>query len=136
MNGRHVWTEEEVKLLSLRYADTQTAQLAAQLVVSVDQVYSKAAYLGLKKSQAYLSSTSACRLRMGDAVGKGTRFQPGKAPWNKGIAFIAGGRSAETRFKPGNRTGSASKKYQPIGTERISKDGYLERKINRSLSSF
>jgi hypothetical protein len=36
-------------------------------------------------------------------------------------------------FKPGHRAGRAEELYQPIGTERISKDGYLERKVNDAL---
>lgn len=36
-------------------------------------------------------------------------------------------------FKKGERRGVAVKLYQPIGTERISKSGYLERKINDDL---
>lgn len=61
------------------------------------------------------------------------QFQPGQTPWNKGTHYVAGGRSAETRFKPGNRTGKANTMYQPVGAERISKDGYLQRKINDDL---
>jgi hypothetical protein len=39
----------------------------------------------------------------------------------------------ETQFKKGVRQGVAVRLYKPIGTERISKDGYLERKINDEL---
>jgi hypothetical protein len=57
-----------------------------------------------------------------------TRFQPGLQPWNKGTHFTAGGRSAETRFKPG-RPANESANYLPIGTLRVNMDGYLERKV-------
>lgn len=36
-------------------------------------------------------------------------------------------------FKPGVRRGVATKLYQPIGTERMSKCGYRERKVNDDL---
>ena len=39
----------------------------------------------------------------------------------------------ETQFKKGVRQGVAVRLYKPIGTERISKDGYLERKVNDGL---
>lgn len=39
----------------------------------------------------------------------------------------------ETQFKKGVRQGVAVKLYKPIGTERLSKDGYLERKVNDDL---
>jgi hypothetical protein len=35
-----------------------------------------------------------------------------------------------TQFKLDNRSGNALKLYQPVGTERLTKDGYLERKVN------
>lgn len=41
---------------------------------------------------------------------------------------MAGGRSAETRFKPG-RPACEARNYQPIGSLRLNKDGYLERKV-------
>ncbi len=41
--------------------------------------------------------------------------------------------SARTQFKKGHRGGRAAENYQPIGSERISKDGYLERKIHDGL---
>lgn len=56
-----------------------------------------------------------------------TQFQPGAAPWNKGTHFLAGGRSVETRFQAG-RDPSEARNYLPIGSLRLSKDGYLERK--------
>jgi hypothetical protein len=38
-----------------------------------------------------------------------------------------------TQFQPGVRLGVAVALYKPIGTERISKDGYLERKTHDAL---
>lgn len=58
-----------------------------------------------------------------------TSFKPGNVPWNKGTHFVAGGRSEETRFKKGNMSGAAQHNYVPIGTMRVTKDGYLERKF-------
>jgi hypothetical protein len=80
-----------------------------------------------------MESDFACRLRRDDHPGQATQFQKGQTPWNKGTHYTAGGRSAETRFKPGERRGVAVNLYKPIGSERISKDGYLERKINDGL---
>lgn len=127
---RKPWTESEVALLTRLYPDTPTAEIAVQLGISICRVSRKSFALGLKKSAAYQASPAACRLRKGSGTGFATRFKPGLTPWNKGKSFIAGGKSAETRFKVGNRTGEAKKNYQPIGAERLSKDGYRERKIN------
>lgn len=50
-----------------------------------------------------------------------TRFQPGLVPWNKGLAgYRAGGRSAETRWKPGNIVWH----QMPVWSYRQETDGY------------
>jgi hypothetical protein len=86
--------------------------------------------MGLQKSAAFLSSTASGRLTTASAIG--SRFQPGCEPWNKGMKGLnIGGR--ETQFKPGNLTGRANQNYKPIGTERLSRDGYLERKVHDGL---
>ena len=129
---RHRWTEGEIELLTRLYPATLTAEIAKQLGMSVKQIYSKAKLLSLKKSEAYLASPSAGRLHRGGNAGSSTRFQKGQPTWNKGMKGLdIGGR--ETRFKPGNRSGKAVELYRPIGAERISKDGYLERKINDDM---
>jgi hypothetical protein len=130
---RRFWLADEVEQLRRLYADTPTKKIAEQLQRDVKGVYVKAAELGLKKSAAYLAGPHAYRLRRGGGVGTATRFKPGQTPWNKGSHYVAGGRSAETRFKSGHRGGRAVQVYQPIGAERISKDGYLQRKVNDDL---
>ena len=52
-------------------------------------------------------------------------FPKGNIPWNKGLKWDSGGRSHETRFKPGNMPHN----HRPVGSERISKDGYIEVKV-------
>lgn len=122
--SRHIWTAEELATLRARYPDERTETLAAALGLPVAKVYAKANNLGLHKSAAYLASPDACRLRRGDQVGAAHRFTPGIVPWNKGKHYVAGGRSAETRFKPGQR----GNKFAPIGSERVL-DGYRQRKV-------
>lgn len=122
---RHLWTAAEVERLTALYPDTRSEAVAATLGCTVGQVYTKASAIGLKKSAEYLASALACRLRRGDNVGAGFRFQKGAQPWNKGIKFDSGGRSHETRFKPGQ----VPHTWKPVGSERFSKEGYLERKM-------
>jgi hypothetical protein len=58
------------------------------------------------------------------------RFKPGHAPWNKGLkGWTPGGNSEKTRYKPGNRSGISQLLWAPIGSERITKGGYRQRKI-------
>ena len=124
--NREPWTDSQLALLRAHYADTLTADLAKRIGRPEKSVYQKAAALGLRKSEAFLSSINSGRLD--GVVGTEFRFKPGIVPWNKGTNFVAGGRSAETRFKKG-RPAEEARNYVPIGSLRITNDGILERKI-------
>lgn len=59
-------------------------------------------------------------------------------PINKGVPCPPGkgGRhpnARKTQFVKGERRGVAVKLYKPVGTERLSKEGYLERKIHDGM---
>ena len=71
--------------------------------------------------------------RKGWTTGRTGQFKQGSVPANKGMKMPFNANSARTRFKPGVRQGRAARLYKPIGTERISKDGYRERKIHDGL---
>jgi HNH endonuclease len=133
--GKRLWEPADDALLTARYLDVSTSLVARELRRSVAATYGRAQKLGLKKSAAYLVSPVACRLRRGDNVGAGTRFRKGNAPANKGLRRPGWGpgRMKQTQFKKGERNGVAVRLYRPIGTERISVDGYLERKVNDDL---
>lgn len=123
--ARVFWTDEQQLLLRDLYPDNRTEDIAPRIGRSAKSIYAKAKQLGIKKSAAFLASGLAGRL---DGVrGGATRFKKGLTPWNKGTHFVAGGRSAETRFKKG-RPATEARNYVPVGTLRVSKDGYLEQK--------
>ena len=126
INKRHEWTQAEIDVVRRKYADTPTKAIAIELGVALHLVYKKAKALGLKKSADYLASPHACRLRHGDGVGAGTRFEKGHVPANKGLRRPgwSRGRMCETQFKKGQPT-----KWHPVGSERWA-DGYLYRKIS------
>jgi hypothetical protein len=122
---RRFWSTEEEQQLIRLYPDTPMPQLEAAFQRPARAIYHKARSLCIKRSDAYLASEHACRLRRGENVGKEHRFKPGNEPWNAGIkGLVAGGRSAETRFKKGSRPHT----WVPIGTEQV-RDGYLWRKV-------
>jgi hypothetical protein len=130
MSGK-AWTVRELATLRRRYPNEPTAKVAKALGRSLCSVNNQAFILRLKKTAAYLASPAACRLRRGDNVGKPSRFKPGMTPWNKGKPGSTGIQPGfrATQFKKGRMAGAAQAKYKPIGTERIAKDGILERKI-------
>lgn len=126
-----LWVPEQIRQLKALYADQSTASIAKALGRSTASVYAKANSLGLHKSAAYFVSTEAGRIQHGrqHAGMVANQFKPGDSPWNKGTHFVAGGRSAETRFKKGQMSGQAQKRWVPVGSYRINGDGILDCKV-------
>lgn len=122
----HYWTQQEIAYLREVYADTPTAYIARNLVLSVHQIYSKANHLGLNKSAEFLKTPDSGRLMRGSSVGQSGRFLPGLSPWNKGMKGLDIGGKA-TRFKKGRLPHT----WKPIGSERVS-EGYLQRKLTET----
>lgn len=76
--------------------------------------------------------------RRGWKTGRSGCFAKGSRPPNKGKVCPpgTGGRhpnARRTQFRKGDRRGWAAALHQPIGAERISKDGYIERKVHDGL---
>lgn len=135
--GKLRWSPEDDARLRELYPDTPTHQLPAMLKRPISSIYGRAQLLGIGKSEAYFASPASGRTRPGHNRGGATRFKTGQTPHNKGLRrpgySIGRGRMQDTQFKKGCRAGIAVKLYQPIGSERISKDGYLERKTHDAL---
>lgn len=126
-----IWTHEKIALLRKLYPVSLTADLELVFGRNVASIYGKAASLGIKKSAEFNESARARKLN--GTHGVEFRFQPGNPAWNKGKHYQPGGRCAETQFKKGHLSGRARQLVQPIGALRVTKDGYLERKINNSM---
>ena len=122
--NRHIWTDEEVDALRILYPVTRTQDIANQLNIPLSKVYHKAKYLGLQKSEAYMRAELNRQAERLKTVGNPARFKKGHASWNKGKKGLSFG-GKETQFKPGHIPHT----IKPIGAERISPDGYLERKV-------
>lgn len=134
--ARRPWTAEDDAWLRRNFPGYPTFLVAYVADRSESAINVRAQKLGLRKTPEYLASPWACRLRRGGNVGAKTRFKKGQPAFNKGIKRPPGwapGRMRETQFRKGERRGRAAELYQPIGTERISKDGYLERKVNDDM---
>ena len=125
---RTPWSASELHRLRAIYPHRSTSKVAEILGRSVCSVNSMASTLRLHKTEKYLASTDACRLRRGNNVGWAHRFPKGHVPANKGMRRPgwAPGRMAETQFKKGNHPHT----WVPIGSTRLSKEGYLQRKVS------
>jgi hypothetical protein len=114
------------------YPDVPSADVAALLDRGIRSIYQQATALGLSKTAAFMASEASGRMQRGRIHPgiKATQFRPGFTPWNKGLPGATGHHpnTRATQFKKG-RPPEQSSRYQPIGTLRISKDGYLERKV-------
>ncbi len=117
------WQPSEVKLLQDLYAEHRNAEIASRLGRSPAQIQAKAHQLGLLKSDSYLAAQAAHLAASNSA----TRFQSGHSPWNAGKKGLpTRGRTAQTQFKKGNKPHT----WLPVGSERTSRDGYLQRKVS------
>lgn len=122
---RH-WTSSEEARLRALYPDTPMHHMVVIFERTDRQIYQKARSLGLRRSAEYLASPASGRMLPGSTRGGATRFRPGLVPWNKGLkGWQAGGRARQTQFKPGRLPHN----HNPVGHERITRDGYLERKV-------
>lgn len=105
------------------YPHQRAIDVARTLGRTVSSIYGRAKFLNLEKSPEFMASPLSGRTN--GERGAAGRFVKGHKTWNKGLPFDSGGRSPETRFRPGQ----APRNTKAIGTYRIC-DGYLQRKIS------
>lgn len=80
-----------------------------------------------------LTNFKALCKRKGWMTGRSGQFFAGQISHNKGQKGVCAAGSEKGWFKPGIRQGVATKLYKPVGTERVTHEGYRERKINDDL---
>lgn len=126
---------DHVAIVKELYPTTDTAQIAEKLGKPIHYVYGLAERHGIKKTEEYKAQVLQGLGKKLVKSGLGHRFKKGHVPANKGLRRPGWGpgRMKETQFKKGVRQGVATKLYKPIGSERLSKEGYRERKVNDDL---
>lgn len=127
---KHTWTDADRAILCRMYPDCTAAECAAVIGASLSSVYNQAHLLGLKKSREWAAATTRQRWADGRHANSLQGLEKGRG-WNKGIKGSTGTHpnSRRTQFKAG-RPAHESSNYRPIGSTRICKDGYLERKVS------
>lgn len=126
MKGRHI-----------PYSAAEMAWLEANRLLPISD-YHAGFSAAFGRDDVSAVNLHALRKRRGWKTGRTGCFVKGSEPSNKGLPCPPGqgGRhpnAIRSQFKKGNRTGTAARNWKPIGTERISKDGYRERKIHDGL---
>jgi hypothetical protein len=126
------WADHQDALMRELYPNNPMDVLVQALGKSQSAIYNRAQTLGLKKTAEYLQSEHACRLRRGDNVGAQNRFSKGHPTWNKGMKGWQAEGVQKTQFKPGNKPQT----WQPIGTEKLDKDGILLVKVSDDAARY
>ena len=121
----------------IRYSAEEMAWLEENRLLPIAD-YHAAFVAAFGRADIAAANLHSLRKRKGWKTGRTGQFVKGQEPPNKGVACAPGrgGRhpnSIAAQFRKGERRGVAVRLYKPIGTERISKDGYRERKIHDGL---
>jgi HNH endonuclease len=129
--GKRLWSRSDDKAMRQIYPHLSTTEVARRLRRSVQAIYARADILNLRKSETYLASPEACRLRRGDNVGARFRYEKGHIPANKGLRRPgwSAGRMKETQFKKGMRSGKAAEHVMTVGSTRLV-EGYVYVKVS------
>ena len=90
------------------------------------------------RGDVVLDNFKALCNRRGWKTGRTGRMEKGNVPANKGVPCPPGKggkhpNAIRTQFVRGTRRGRANENYKPIGTERVTVDGYVERKVHDGL---
>lgn len=122
----------------IRYTEEQLAWIKGNCTLPQRELHAQF-QARFDRPEVTMGNLVSLRKRRGWFSGRDGRFQPGQESWNKGVPMEKWAkpdvidRMKNGQFKPGSRSGFAAKLWKPIGTERWSKEGYLERKINNDL---
>lgn len=124
---RTFWTPKEDAVLAYLYPDNRTADILPFLPGKTkSSLYYRAEKLGLKKSPGLAARLTAEAMANPNHGGRKAHFKKGEPTWNKGKSYMPGGRCSDGWFQKGRRPHT----WNPIGHERITRDGILERKIS------
>ena len=135
------WTPQDDATLRALYPTQTAVAIGRRMGRKAASINYRAAKLGLKKPEGYVSQLTRWRWKDGqNENSRRAHFPKGNVPHNKGAPMAEWmpnpGRSVETRFRKGNLTGQAARNYVPIGSLRINKQGLLERKVTDDPSIY
>lgn len=131
--ARRQWTNEEDRIIAEHYPHTPAKEVQQLLGCSIKALYSRASILNVKKTDEFLRGPHSGNIKKGEQRGVASQFKKGNPSWTTGKKIGTRGRSADTQFKPGQLSGRAAQLKKSIGSERMSRDGYLERKVNDDM---
>lgn len=116
------YSQEFLNQILADYQTMSTREVALKYGLSASKVHGIASIRKVKKNPEYMKDMLARTSKNLTESGKQHRYKKGEAPWNKGKYMRV---SVATEFTKGQMPHN----YRPVGSERITKDGYMERKI-------
>lgn len=122
---------------SISYSSVELAWIERHRTVPRREAHGKFCEVFGREDVSFDNFKALCT-RKGWRTGRDGRITEGSRPWNQGRKCTEGegGRhpnARKTQFKTGVRQGVATRLYKPIGTERLTKNGYLERKVHDGM---
>jgi len=124
-------TEKQKNKIREVYHNTLTQDIANELGVTLSMVRNFVTQAGLKKDPNWVAENARLNIMKEDHPARNYWIQKGTVPANKGkkqAEYMTPEQIAKTvptRFKKGQKP----KNSKPVGYERITKDGYIEVKI-------
>jgi hypothetical protein len=137
IRSRQRWTPADDALLRDRYPTETAATVAEALGRPLKAIYVRASELGLRKAPGVIAEVARERTAQPGHGSEATRFKPGQPGWNTGIRGVTGlhEKSRQHWFRSGKLNGKAAQQVLPVGSYRMSADGYLERKFSEASGS-
>lgn len=121
---RRPWTDAERETVLRLFPDHSADEIARIINRSTRSVHQATRAAGLKKSPEWIAQRARERALQPDHGGRKTQFTKGFKPWNAGTAGQGVMKPNSGNFKKGHRPQT----WRPIGSNRVSKEGYLQRK--------
>lgn len=116
----------------VRYSTAEIEWISANRTLPAPELHS--AFCNVFGRNDVSKSNLVClRKRKGWKTGRTGRFPKGNISYNAGRKGTYSPGSEKGWFAKGSRHGLALENYKPIGSERLSRNGYLERKIHDGL---
>lgn len=116
------YSQEFIDKILADYPHMSTHDVAVKHGLTMSKVHNIACKRKVKKTPEYMAEMLARTNKNLLESGKAHRYKKGDVSWNKGKYMRM---SIATEFKKGQKPHN----YKPVGSERITVDGYLERKV-------
>lgn len=129
---RKKWTIEDDELLKSVYPDARTVDIMPLFPGRTFGALNSRAYvLKISKSAVFFASPLSGRISKENDIGINTRLTAATGGWNKGmkVSDYMSDESYERMKASHFKKGQVPHNWQPVGSERISRDGYIEIKV-------